>query len=181
MSGEAQHLTISYRLMTLADVPRVHEIDRLSFAMPWSERSYRFELTENKNSITWVAEAAWPAQDETAASPVVVGMIVVWVIIDEAHVATIGTHPDFRGRGIGQGLLSRGLLSAYQRGAQLAYLEVRKGNLTAQRLYERFGFKVVGERPRYYQDNNEDALLMTLDSLDVQALEQQMAERPVRR
>jgi len=173
MGGDIQNFTISYRPMTLNDVQRVHEIDQLSFAMPWSERSYRFELTENDNSVTWVAEAAQPEQDETGATAVVVGMIVVWVILDEAHVATIATHPDCRGRGIGKGLLALGLLQAYERGARLAYLEVRRGNFAAQHLYEQFGFMIVGERPRYYKDNNEDALLMTLDPLDPKALQQQ--------
>lgn len=180
MDGASQLFTISYRPMTLADVPRVHEIDRLSFALPWSERSYRFELIENKSSVTWVAETAQPVQETAGAPTKVVGMIVIWAILDEAHVATIATHPDFRGQGIGQRLLALGLLQAHERGARLAYLEVRRGNLVAQRLYEQFGFKVVGERLRYYKDNNEDALLMTLDSLDIQAL-QQMVERPVRR
>jgi ribosomal-protein-alanine N-acetyltransferase len=167
MDRSLQQVSVSYRPMTLADVPGVHEIDQRSFALPWSERSYRFELTENKNAITWVAEAA-PAGAEAAVH--LVGMIVVWAILDEAHVATIASLPEYRGRGIGRGLLARGLLEAWERGARMAFLEVRRGNLVAQQLYQQFGFAVVGERPRYYKDNNEDALLMTLDPLDPQAL-----------
>lgn len=159
-------LSISFRSMTLADVERVHEIDTLSFSMPWSERSYRFELTENRHSIVLVADASSP--DGTS---LVVGMIVIWVILDEAHIATIAIHPDFRGYGTGRRLLARGLIAAYERGARLSYLEVRKGNLTAQRIYEQFGFQVVGERPRYYKDNNEDALLMTLNCLQLDRLQ----------
>ena len=63
------------------------------------------------------------------------------------------------------------------RGAQQALLEVRRSNLEAQRLYKRFGFEVVGLRPRYYRDNNEDAILMTLKNLDEHALRQLAAER----
>lgn len=174
MDRTIQNIMISYRPMQLTDVQRVHEIDQLSFAMPWSERSYRFELSENTNSVTWIAEMTQPAEDETNAAAVIVGMIVVWAILDEAHVATIAIHPDYRNGGIGRGLLARGLLIAYERGARQAFLEVRRGNFTAQRLYERFGFKVVGERLRYYKDNNEDALLMTLDSIDAQFLQQQI-------
>jgi ribosomal-protein-alanine N-acetyltransferase len=158
--------TIIYRPMELRDIPNVHEIDCLSFSMPWSERSYLFELNENRNSVTWVAEC------KTTVNTEIAGMIVIWAILDEAHVATIATRPDYRGLGIGRRLLARGLYEAYQRGARLAYLEVRRSNAAAQHLYTRFGFQVVGERPRYYQDNNEDALLMTLDRIDPQALEQ---------
>lgn len=150
--------------MTLDDVARVHQIDQLSFAMPWSERSYRFELTENKNAVAWVAER------KDLESTQVIGMIVIWAILDEAHIATVAIHPDYRGQGLGRRLLARALMAAHERGARLAYLEVRRGNLTAQKLYNQFGFEVVGERPRYYIDNNEDALLMTMSPMDPQQL-----------
>lgn len=162
---EAQDLRFSFRPMALADVAQVREIDVRSFSMPWTERSYRFELTENQHSVVWVAEV------ENSTGPQVVGMIVTWVILDEAHIATIAIDPEYRGKGLGRRLLAIGLRAAYQRGARLSYLEVRRGNLVAQALYQQFGFHVVGERPRYYQDNNEDALLMTLDQIDPQALE----------
>ncbi len=177
MDAKPESLPVRYRLMALADVPRVHEIDRLSFSMPWTERSYRFEITENRNSLILVAEVEEPgthsvpgAQQAPEVPGDLVGMIVVWVILDEAHIATIAVHPAYRGQGIGRGLLARGLGQAYERGARLAFLEVRRSNLVAQKMYENFGFKVVGQRPRYYQDNNEDALLMTLDPLQAEAL-----------
>jgi [ribosomal protein S18]-alanine N-acetyltransferase len=170
MDIRPQRLAVRYRPMVLADVPRVHEIDRLSFSMPWSERSFRFEVTENRNSLVLVAE-----EMENGRPPEIIGMTVIWVIIDEAHIATIATDPEHRGKGIGRGLLARGLLTAYERGARLAYLEVRRGNLVAQEMYKKFGFHVAGERLRYYQDNNEDALLMTLDPIKPDLL-QQLAE-----
>lgn len=162
---EAQDLHVSFRPMALADVARVREIDVRSFSLPWSERSYRFELTENQHSVVWVAEV------EGSSGPQVVGMIVAWAILDEAHIATIAVDPDYRGRGLGRRLLAVGLRAAYQRGARLSYLEVRRGNLVAQNLYQQFGFYVAGERRHYYQDNQEDALLMTLDQIDPIALE----------
>lgn len=164
MEAETSKSTLVIRPMSLDDIQPVHAIDLLSFSMPWSERSYRFELTENRNSHVLVAESV------TAQGREVVGMIVIWIILDEAHIATIATHPDYRGRKIGRKLLAHGLLAAYERGARLAYLEVRRSNLTAQNLYIKFGFYVAGERPRYYKDNNEDALLMTLDNLNPEEL-----------
>jgi ribosomal-protein-alanine N-acetyltransferase len=167
MDTSTQRLDVRFRPMALADIPRVHEIDMLSFSMPWSERSYLFELTENDASLILVAEASRLGMEVE-----LVGMIVIWVILDEAHVATIATHPGFRGQGIGQQLLARGLMAAYERGARLSYLEVRRGNLVAQTMYRRFGYQVVGERPGYYQDNHEDALLMTLHQLQPEELQQ---------
>lgn len=167
MDTSPQHLTVRFRPMELADVPRVREIDALSFSLPWSEQSYRFEVKENQSSLVLVAEAAQPDGRVD-----LVGMIVIWVILDEAHVATIATHPKYRRQGIGRRLLARGLMAAYDRGARLSYLEVRRYNLAAQTLYKRFGYEIVGERLRYYQDNNEDALLMTLAEIHPEALQQ---------
>jgi ribosomal-protein-alanine N-acetyltransferase len=132
------------------------KLDVLSFSLPWSERSYRYEVTENRASSCWVAEVGGQ----------VVGMIVNWIILDEAHIATIAVHPQHRRAGIGKCLLAQGLLAAWERGARTALLEVRAGNLPAQAMYLRFGFEVVGKRPHYYKDNNEDALLMTLKEID---------------
>lgn len=165
MDDTRQKLSIQFRPMAIEDVTRVHEIDTLSFSLPWTERSFRFELTENPNAVAWVAEKV-----SEAGQALVIGMLVIWVILDEAHVATIATHPDFRGAGIGRKLLANGLLEAYRRGARLAYLEVRRSNLAAQKMYHTFGFELVGERLRYYKDNNEDALLMTLHRIQPEKL-----------
>jgi ribosomal-protein-alanine N-acetyltransferase len=150
------------RLMELKDVEQVYAIDVQSFSLPWSERSYRFELTENPTSRPWVAELV-----NARGQLQVVGMIVVWIILDEAHIATIATHPAFRRRGIARRLLVKALEDAASQGAIKAYLEVRRSNLGAQKLYEQFGFFVTGVRPRYYLDTQEDALLMTLERLDL--------------
>ncbi len=146
-------MKFTIRRMDEADVPAVHEIDRLSFTLPWPERSFRFEVTGNPAARCWVAEVEGR----------VAGMIVVWMIVDEAHVATIATHPDFRRQGIGEELLTYALLSAIAEGAVKSLLEVRASNTVAQAMYRRFGYVEDGIRPRYYNDNHEDALLMSLD------------------
>lgn len=149
-------MNLVIRRMTLADVPAVHEIDRLSFSLPWPERSFRFEVSENPVARSWVAEVDGR----------VVAMLVLWLTVDEAHIATIATHPDFRQQGIGERLMIAALQSARQEGARTAFLEVRASNLAAQNLYRKYGFVVSGRRPGYYKDNQEDALLMTLENLD---------------
>ncbi len=151
---------IILRPMELKDVEQVYAIDVLSFSLPWSERSYRFELTENSASHPRVAEAV-NARGEYQ----VVGMIVVWIILDEAHIATLATHPAFRRLGIARRLLAEALENGACLGAKKAFLEVRRSNLAAQKLYESFGFVVVGVRPRYYLDTQEDAFLMNLEPI----------------
>jgi ribosomal-protein-alanine N-acetyltransferase len=159
------------RRMEERDLEQVQMIDRLSFSMPWPLKAYRYELKENPNSLQWVAEVASiePAAQESPLTGVV-GLIVVWMILDEAHIATIAVHPDYRRRSIAQQLLAVALVEAIQRGASQATLEVRSGNVAAQKLYHRFNFEIVGLRPRYYQDNQEDALIMTNSHLGVKYL-----------
>ncbi|MEA2610103.1 MAG: [ribosomal protein S18]-alanine N-acetyltransferase, partial [Chloroflexota bacterium] len=74
-------------------------------------------------------------------------------------------HPAWRRQRIGERLLLGLLDLAQDAGAHEATLEVRLSNLPARRLYEKFGFRPVGLRPRYYSDNGEDALIMTTDQL----------------
>jgi [ribosomal protein S18]-alanine N-acetyltransferase len=147
--------------MEMEDLEKVQEIDRLSFSTPWPPTSYRFEIRENPGSILWVAESTHLSGEKQ-----VVGMIVVWMILDEAHVATIAVHPDYRGRGIGRELLVMALKEAIEKGAVESTLEVRAKNLIAQNLYRDFGYQVSGLRPHYYQNDQDDAVLMTLHNLN---------------
>lgn len=152
---------IVIRPMESKDLPEVQAIDAASFALPWPASAYRYELFENPGSLLWVAEER-RADDGSR----IVGMVVVWLIIDEAHIATIAVHPEYRGRGIAAELLAQALAGALDRGMLSATLEVRAHNPPAHRLYRRFGFEEVGRRPRYYRDNLEDALIMTNNKLN---------------
>ncbi len=147
------------RSMGLEDIEQVQEIDRLSFALPWPKSSYKFEISDNFRSRCWVVEQQPP--DGAAAR--VVAMAVIWLVIDEAHIATIAVHPDYRGLGIGRRLMDVIIANAHQEKMLSATLEVRAGNRAAQDLYTSYGFVEVGRRPRYYQDNQEDALIMTVE------------------
>ena len=89
----------------------------------------------------------------------------MWLMVDEGHIITFAVHPDWRRQKIGERLLLAFLDLARDRGAHEATLEVRLSNLPARRLYEKFGFRPVGLRPRYYSDNGEDALIMTTSPL----------------
>jgi len=146
------------RRMTLEDVTAVIELENLSFSLPWPERSFRFELTENSASRCWVVELDGK----------IVAMLVAWLMVDEAHIATISTHPDVRRQGIAKKLLAHALQYMKSEGAVSSFLEVRAGNVAAQEMYRKFGYKVSGRRKRYYKDNDEDAILMALESLKEQ-------------
>lgn len=153
-------MTLTIRKMMVEDIPTVVDLDHISFSLPWPERSFRFELTDNPASRCWVADLDGK----------VVGMIVVWLIVDEAHVATIATHPDQRRQGIAKRLLAHALLEIMREGARSSFLEVRESNLAAQEMYRKFGYEVTGRRRRYYRDNDEDAILMNLAALRAEYL-----------
>jgi len=142
--------------MRLEDVEEVQRIEEASFSTPWPPNAYRSELLTNKLAAYLVIRAE--------------GRIVayggMWLMVDEAHITTFAVHPGWRRQGLGERLLLAFLDLAKDRHAREAALEVRLSNVAARRLYEKYGFRPVGLRPRYYSDNNEDALIMTTDPLD---------------
>jgi ribosomal-protein-alanine N-acetyltransferase len=146
------------RAMQPEDIPAVLAIDRDSFPNPWPENTYAYELRKNPASHLLVAQTREP--------PEVIGVAGYWMVVDEAHLSTFAVRPDRRRRGVGTILLAALLRQAAGLGAVSALLEVRAGNLAAQSLYRRFGFRAVGRRSGYYKDNGEDAVLMTADRLD---------------
>jgi len=96
----------------------------------------------------------------------IVGYAGLWLMTDEAHITTIAVAPEFQGNGIGELLLVALIDRAKQIGARWLTLEVRVTNEVAQRLYEKYTFKEMGLRRRYYSDNGEDALVMWTDPID---------------
>jgi len=148
------------RPMNAADIPAVDLLDHLSFSQPWPAGAFEVELA-NKRARCWVTEVPAPQGNEQPG--LVIAALVCWLVLDEAHIATIAVHPDYRNQGIGKQLLQTGMQAAFAEGARIFHLEVRAGNLAAQKMYENFGFEIVGRRQKYYKDNSEDALLMSLD------------------
>lgn len=147
--------------MRLSDVDTVLEIERLSFPTPSKASLYRRELTENPLAHYQVVAVAGAGRPEAT-----IGHAGYWLMAGEIHVSTVATHPDWRGRGLGELLLLNILFTACDEAAEVVTLEVRRSNCAAQALYHKYRFEVVGERRRYYRDTGEDALLMTLFTLD---------------
>jgi [ribosomal protein S18]-alanine N-acetyltransferase len=146
--------------MTVHDLAEVQSIEHASFSTPWPPNAYRSELETNRLAHYLVARI----------DGAVVGFAGIWLMVDEAHVTTFAVAPGWRRRRIGERLLIALLDLAIERRANEATLEVRLSNLAARRLYEKYGFRPVGLRPRYYSDDNEDALIMTTERLASRAM-----------
>ena len=142
--------------MTVDDVPDVHRIERASFPVPWPDYAFRQELQTNRLAHYMIVRVL----EETVAYG---GL---WMMVDEAHVTTFAVLPQWRRHGVGGRLMVEMMRLARDLNARVMTLEVRLSNAAARALYQQFGFRPVGGRPRYYTDNGEDALIMTTDSLD---------------
>ena len=140
----------------LADVSAIWAIEKVSFPTPWSRWTFLAELGQGKSYIL-VAGPAPPSPWQTW------GYLVFWVVLDEMHILNLAVHPQRRRQGIGRRLLAEGTTIAQTLGAQVAWLEVRPSNHAALALYKSFGFKEIGRRPGYYDDTQEDALLLVLE------------------
>ena len=156
--------------MSVDDIPAVHAIESASFPTPWPPYAFRQELETNRMAHYLVARAGER----------VIAYAGIWLMVDEAHVTTFAVLPAYRRRGVG-GLLLSGLMAlSADTGATVLTLEVRLGNVAARQLYQRFGFRPVGVRPRYYSDNGEDALIMTTERLDTPEMQQRMSRLAAR-
>jgi ribosomal-protein-alanine N-acetyltransferase len=140
--------------MARTDISRVMEIELQCFTTPWHESAYITELS-NRSAHYVVARL-----DDK-----IVGYSGMWIIMDEAHITTIGVDPDYRGKKIGEQVLIAMLEEAVRRGARRATLEVRETNHVAQNLYRKYGFVPVAIRRGYYSDNNENAIVMWVDDM----------------
>ena len=111
---------------------------------------------------------AWRTTWSSASGDETVAYGGVWLMVDEAHITTFAVLPEWRRHGIGARLMlgvdasSRVELERARRDPGGAPVSNRGG---ARRSTQRFGFRPVGVRPRYYSDNGEDALIMTTDPL----------------
>jgi len=116
-------------------------------------------------------------RDDVGPHPPIIGFAGMWHLYDEGHVTTIGVVPKYRARGLGEVLFVAMLDEAIRRQVTWVTLEVRVSNVSAQNLYQKYGFTTQGRRPRYYSDNNEDAFIMWSDSLKSQEFLAQIEQR----
>jgi ribosomal-protein-alanine N-acetyltransferase len=185
--------------MQSSDIPQVIAIEQAAYATGWPQKAYDYELEENELAHYFVLRTPEPdsrrAKVAEMASPLpeagperlahfsrgrypsnqsnIIGLAGFWLMVDEAHINTLAVHPTWRGLGLGEWLLLTLIEKAQALGATLATLEVRPSNQVALSLYQKYNFQEVGRRPGYYNDNGEDALILTttpLSLLDYQAM-----------
>lgn len=147
---EQRDVEIAFRPMELTDLAQVEVIENNSFPTPWPRQAFFNELVHNQFARYTVVEVDGR----------VVGYCGCWLILDEAHITNIAIHPDARGRGLGEALLTYVMEMMKLIGALKMTLEVRVSNHSAQALYAKLGFEHSGIRPGYYTDNDEDAIIM---------------------
>jgi len=171
-------LPLSVVLMQPAHIPQVMDIEREAFSLPWPERAYRHELTQNDFAHYYALcprSAACPPAPRSSRPwlrPVIrrrpnvdtgpiLGYGGFWLLYDQAHISTLAIRAEYRRQGLGEFLLVVLLGEAQRLGSLRAILEVRVSNVAAQSLYAKYGFEQVGRRKAYYNDNREDALILT--------------------
>lgn len=136
-------------LMNKSHIDGIMEIEKDSFAIPWSRASVEKELSNNL-AIYVVA------MDKEK----VTGYGGMWHVVNEGHITNIAVHKDFRRKGIGNAIVKKLIEIAEEKEMIGLTLEVRKSNISALELYKKNGFKLEGIRPEYYEDNKEDAYIM---------------------
>lgn len=131
-------------------IKKASEIEAQNFSHPWRYEDF-LKQSEDKSSLFLVAK-----QRES-----VIGYISVSTVLDEASINTIAVEKEHRRQGAAERLINEAVKRLRESCAFLT-LEVRKSNTAAVSLYKKLGFDVVGERPRFYRDPDEDAILMTM-------------------
>jgi ribosomal-protein-alanine N-acetyltransferase len=143
--------------MQASDLSEVLAIERMSFVVPWSRAAFEAEL-EKPHARFCLARSL---SGDKAGS--VVGYICFWLVADEIQIVNVAVHLAWRRCGIGTRLIRYALERGYEEGANVAVLEVRPSNQAARALYEGLGFKAVGERPGYYPEFREPALVLEMN------------------
>ena len=137
--------------MQKSDVDAVFHIEELVHPNHhWSKDSFYNELANGLASYFCIKNS----------ENILLGYIGTWKIIDEAHITTLAVHPDFHRKGLATALLIQCVLDCYKSMIKYITLEVRESNDGAIKLYEKFLFESIGMRKNYYQDNNENAIIM---------------------
>ncbi|PSB02679.1 ribosomal protein S18-alanine N-acetyltransferase [Merismopedia glauca] len=180
---------LQFKPLTAADLPAVLELDQLCFSGLWTLEGYQRELASDRSHFLLLSVAHRDGLANNLSEPTTVatkiphieitdnllGIGCFWSIVEESHITLLAIHPKYRRQGLGQMLLYGLLKKAWEEGLERATLEVRAGNQDAISLYAKFGFKLAGKRPRYYQDNNEDALILWRGGLQYPEFAQTLA------
>ncbi|MHC0064014.1 ribosomal protein S18-alanine N-acetyltransferase [Nostoc sp. UIC 10890] len=150
-------LDLEIKLLTAEHLSALLELDQACFGGLWTMEGYQRELDSPNSDLLGLFSPV--------SNSMLLGMGCFWSILDEAHITILAVHPQYHRQGMGAALLYALIKTACDRKMERATLEVRASNLGAISLYQKFGFKTAGRRRRYYQDNDEDALILWLPDL----------------
>jgi ribosomal-protein-alanine N-acetyltransferase len=157
--------------MTREDISAVLEIEQNSHVNPWQRKFFEEELNRFCSHL-YVARTGGepciglgdPTVSVESGLSIVVGYVCFWKVADEIQILNLAVHPAYRRRGIGRSLLLYALKRASELHGRVAILEARRSNEPALYLYKSVGFRVVGQRPRYYDEGpGGTAILMELE------------------
>lgn len=180
---------LKIKQLTVEQLPAIVELDRLCFGGHWTWDGYQQELNSPISDLLGLEQTIQKPATQIAQSPLdlwgeekqtsllnpldsseglhsksqineLIGLGCFWSILDEAHITLLAIHPAYQGKGLGQIMLTSLMKVAQKRKMERATLEVRASNQAAQSLYKKLGFKEAGRRRRYYQDTQEDALIL---------------------
>jgi ribosomal-protein-alanine N-acetyltransferase len=139
------------REMTTGDIDGVLEIERASFAAPWTRGMFE-ETLSSPVGVSLVAEEGGR----------IIGYLIFYCAAREMHVMNIAVHEDRRGLGLASWMMSRVTDLARRNSMETCFLEVRESNMPARSLYGKLGFRQIGRRKGYYRETGEDAIVMEL-------------------
>ena len=147
-------ITISQ--MSKDDVEAVVQIEAEAYGKHhWAKSSFYDEMS---NNLAKYYVAKLPDGE-------LVGYAGTWHIIDEGHITTIAVKKEYLRNYIGEAIIQKIIDDCYKNNIKYLTLEVRVSNIPAIKLYEKYGFQSLGTRKGYYQDNNEDALIMWTENI----------------
>jgi ribosomal-protein-alanine N-acetyltransferase len=149
---------------TVVSLPHILKIEEACFSAPWTRKMLEAELSGNPFAHFLLAKQAGGHAEEGAAE-LIVGYLCYWIVFEEIRLMNLAVIESMRHRGIARSLVTAALQTGLSQSAQRALLEVRASNRPAQTLYQGFGFRETGVRPKYYHNPVEDAVLMELDPI----------------
>jgi ribosomal-protein-alanine N-acetyltransferase len=147
-------------------LPEILHLEEACFSAPWTRKMLEAELTGNQFAKFLVAREQ---EDARASVSQVVGYHCFWIVFEELRLMNLAVRASCRGRGIGQALVAGAIRMGLAHGTTRAVLEVRASNRAACTLYRRMGFAPISTRQNYYTNPVEDALLMEMNPLVLQA------------
>ena len=146
--------TWQLEVITPQDLDRIQTIDYLAFKRPWNRNLFLEELSCD-NAFSYSVRC-----NQTDQSPAIIAYVFWRMVLTELHIIRIAVAQDFRSRGVATWLLQQCFKLTEQKDFDSVYIEVRPSNKAAIALYRKLGFDVIGTRPNYYPESNEDALVM---------------------